>query len=190
MPPDMDRFDEVARPASPAPAPAPALAPAASRDGASDLASTPARVHGITATVVPVVQTTALGDRWADVVARLQSEGLITALVRELAVQAECVAVQDEPGMTVWTLRVERESLRGDMQRERLTQAVQKALGGDVRIELQAGVARDTPALRDQAARASRQAAAESLIKQDPLVNRLLEQYPGARVVPGSMTSL
>jgi DNA polymerase-3 subunit gamma/tau len=140
--------------------------------------------------VVPMVPTTALGDRWADVVARMQQEGLITALVRELAMQGECVDVQDEPGLTVWRLRVERESLRGEAQRDRLAAALQKALGGDVRIELEAGVARDTPALRDQAARAGRQAAAEALIKQDPLVNSLLEQYPGARVVAGSISPL
>jgi DNA polymerase-3 subunit gamma/tau len=150
----------------------------------------PARISGITATVVPVVPTTALGDRWADVVARLQQEGLITALVRELAMQGECVDVQDEPDLTVWRLRVERESLRGEAQRDRLAAALQKALGGEVRIELEAGVARDTPALRDQAARAGRQSAAEALIKQDPLVNSLLEQYPGARVVAGSISPL
>ncbi len=134
--------------------------------------------------------TTPLGDRWADVVARLQQDGLIVALVRELAIQAECVAVQDGAERSVWRLRVERESLRAEMQRERLTQAMQKLLGGQVVIELEAGVANDSPALRELALKASRQAAAESLIRQDPLVNSLLTQFPGARVVAGSISPL
>ena len=135
----------------------------------------------------PALVTTPLGDRWADVVARLQQEGLVVALVRELAIQAECVAVQDEPEQTVWRLRVERESLRTEMQRERLTQAVQKLLGAQVSLAFEAGVARDSPALRELSHKASRQAAAESLIRQDPLVNALLNQFPGARVIPGSI---
>jgi DNA polymerase-3 subunit gamma/tau len=139
---------------------------------------------------VPQVPTTPLGDRWADTVALLQREGLIAALVRELAMQAECVAVQDDPELTVWRLRVERESLRTPAQVDRLTQALQKGLGGTMRVDVEAGVARDCPALRDQAAKASRQLAAESLIKGDPLVQRLLEQFPGARLVSGSISPI
>ncbi len=142
------------------------------------------------ASPTPSLSTTPLGDRWADVVARLQQEGLVVALVRELAIQAECVAVQDGPDSTIWRLRVERESLRTEMQRERLTQAVQKLLGAQVSLEFEAGVAKDSPALRELALKASRQAAAESLIRQDPLVNALLGQFPGARVVPGSISAL
>lgn len=141
-------------------------------------------------TVVPVVPTTPLGDRWADLVARMQQEGLLAALVRELAMQAECVGVQDEGGTSIWKLRVERETLRSDTQRERLMVAVRKVLGDEASIELEAGVAKDTPALREQAARAGRQAAAETLIQQDPLVNALLSQYPGARIVGGSIAPL
>ncbi|RRS05432.1 DNA polymerase III subunit gamma/tau [Aquabacterium soli] len=141
-------------------------------------------------TVVPVVPTTPLGDRWADLVARMQQDGLLAALVRELAMQAECVDVQESGGASVWRLRVERETLRGDTQRERLTAAVRKVLGDEANIELEAGVAKDTPALREQAARAGRQAAAEHLIQQDPLVNTLLAQYPGARIVSGSIAPL
>jgi len=73
---------------------------------------------------------------------------------------------------------------------ERLTQALQKGLGGTMRVDVEAGVARDCPALRDQAAKASRQLAAENLIKGDPLVQRLLEQFPGARLVSGSISPI
>jgi DNA polymerase-3 subunit gamma/tau len=142
------------------------------------------------ATVVPHVPRTELGDRWTDVVKQLVDRGLVAALVRELALQAECVAVDDSPGKSVWRLRVERENLRSAAQQEKLTQAMVKLLGGDVALELEAGIGKDTPALRDQAERAGRQAAAEVLIRQVPLVVRLLQHFPGSRIVAGSISPL
>jgi len=139
---------------------------------------------------VPVVPRTELGDRWNDVVKQLVERGLIAALVRELALQSECVSVKDDNGRSVWHLRVERENLRTDAQRDRLTQAMNKLLGGDVELLIEAGIGRDTPALRDQAERASRQAAAEVLIRQDPMVDGLLTHFPGARIVAGSITPI
>jgi DNA polymerase-3 subunit gamma/tau len=139
---------------------------------------------------VPVVPRTELGDRWNDVVKQLVERGLVSALVRELALQSECVSVQDDNGRSVWHLRVERENLRTDAQRDRLTQALNKLLGGEVELLIEAGIGRDTPALRDQAERASRQAAAEVLIRQDPLVDGLLTHFPGSRIVAGSITPI
>jgi DNA polymerase III subunit gamma/tau len=142
------------------------------------------------ATVVPQVPRTELGNRWADVVKQLVERGLVAALVRELALQAECVAVDDSQGKSVWRLRVERENLRSAAQQEKLTQALTRLLGGEVALELEAGIGKDTPALRDQAERASRQAAAEVLIRQDPMVVGLLQHFPGSRIVAGSVSPL
>jgi DNA polymerase-3 subunit gamma/tau len=111
-------------------------------------------------------------------------------LVRELALQAECVAAEDSPGRTVWRLRVERENLRSAAQQDKLTQALVNLLGGEVELQLEAGIGRDTPALRDQAERASRQASAEVLIRQDPMVDALLQHFPGSRIVAGSITPI
>jgi DNA polymerase-3 subunit gamma/tau len=111
----------------------------------------------------------------------------ITALVRELAMQAQCVASMEEGGGSRWRLRVERECLRGDMQRERLAQALSQLLEHTAVIELEGGAAVNTPAQRDQAARERRQRAAEDLIQRDPLVVSALAQYPGARIVAGSI---
>lgn len=146
--------------------------------------------EGIVPREVPVVPRTELGDRWNDVVKQLVERGLIAALVRELALQSECVSVKDDNGRSVWHLRVERENLRTDAQRDRLTQAMNKLLGGDVELLIEAGIGRDTPALRDQAERASRQAAAEVLIRQDPMVDGLLTHFPGSRIVAGSITPI
>ena len=128
-----------------------------------------------------------LADAWADLVAQLQARGLVTALVRELAVQGQCLAHNRTPEGSRVRLRVERASLMGEMHRERLCQALSSVLGHPVELELEQGVAVNTPAQRDLAAREARQRAAEALIAADPLVRRLLADHPGARVVPGSV---
>jgi DNA polymerase-3 subunit gamma/tau len=52
---------------------------------------------------------------------------------------------------------------------------------------VQAGVAEDSLARRDAAERARRQAQAEQIIHDDPLVQALMAQYKTARIVPGSI---
>lgn len=131
-----------------------------------------------------------LADTWADVVAQLQSRGLITALVRELAVQSQCLAHRVEGNSEHWKLRVERVSLMGEMHQERLNQALAALSGREVRIELEQGAASNTPAQRDLAAREARQRAAEALIAADPLVRRLMTEHAGARILPGSVRPL
>lgn len=139
---------------------------------------------------LPPVGADPLSDRWADVVAQLNAKGAITALVRELAMQAQCVAQQDEGGQSMWRLRVERESLCSETNRERLAQALSQAVSGVVMLELEKGPAHNTPAQREQVARERRQHQAEHLIESDPLVRSLLAQHPGARIVPGSIRPL
>ena len=129
-----------------------------------------------------------LSDLWAQTVTRMQEAGLISALVRELAMQSQCVASEPLPeGGVGWTLRVERESLLGDALRDRLAQAVSQVSGQAATLQLERGVAHDTPAQREQRARELRQRQAEALIERDALVAELLNQYPGARIVPGSV---
>ena len=157
---------------------APAEAPALAEPPA------PAAVQLVVAAALP---EDPLADRWAQLVAQMAARNSITALVRELAMQAQCVATMEEGGGSRWRLRVERESLRGDMHRERLAQALSQLLEHTATIELEGGAAVNTPAQRDQAARERRQRAAEDLIQRDPLVISALAQYPGARIVAGSI---
>lgn len=131
-----------------------------------------------------------MSDRWAEVVAQLNAKGAITALVRELAMQAQCVAQQDEGGQSMWRLRVDRESLCSETNRERLAQALAQVVSGQIMLEVEKGPAHNTPAQRDQVARERRQHQAEHLIESDPLVRSLLAQHPGARIVPGSIRPL
>jgi DNA polymerase-3 subunit gamma/tau len=133
----------------------------------------------------PAAVDAALGTRWVEAVKRLADSGAITALVRELAMNAQCVGIDD--GDALWRLRVEREVLRAPAQIEKLQAALAALLGHELRLEVEAGPVADTPAERDAAERARRQAEAEQIIHDDPVVRSLLAQYQTARIVPGSI---
>ena len=143
----------------------------------------PAPVPAAAATWVP----TPLGDRWAEVVGQMNEAASISALVRELAMQAQCVAIDEKAQPAVWRLRVERETLRTPAQRDKLQAALSELLKQPVQLELEAGVASDTPAQRAGAERARRQNEAEQIIHNDPLVQALMQQFKTARIVPGSV---
>jgi len=131
--------------------------------------------------------TTAIGDRWAELVRRLADAGSITALTRELAMQAQCIAIDDSAAPMRCLLRVEREMLRAPAHRDKLQAALAEALGHAVQLDTEAGIAEDSPARRDAAERARRQGEAEQIIQDDPLVQALMQQYKSARIVPGSV---
>ena len=126
---------------------------------------------------------TPLGDRWEQTVRSLVERASITALVRELALQAQCVAIEG----ALWRLRVERETLRATPQRDKLQAALSEALKQAVTLEIELGATDDTPARRDADERARRQQQAEQIIHDDPLVQALMKQYSTARIVPGSV---
>ncbi|HEX4236165.1 MAG TPA: DNA polymerase III subunit gamma/tau, partial [Caldimonas sp.] len=135
----------------------------------------------------PQIDGTRAADLWCSLVQRLVAAGAIAAMVRELAMQAECIGIVDTGAEQIWQLRVERENLRAPALRERLQTAASQAVGRGLRLEVDAAAAVDTPATRDAAERDRRQAEAERAIEQDPLVRALMAQYKTARIVPGSV---
>ena len=135
---------------------------------------------------MPIAHDGEAAERWAALVQRMVEPGSISAMVRELAMQAECTAIV-EP---LWRLRVERENLRAPALRDRLQAAMSEALQAEVRLEIEAGIAVGTPAERAAEERQRRQAEAEQVIHDDPLVKALLAQYKTARIVPGSVKPL
>ena len=130
---------------------------------------------------------TALGARWAELVAGMNADGSISAFARELAMQSQCVTLDEQATPVVCRLRVERETLRAAAPCEKLQAALAEALQRAVRLEVEAGSAEDSPAKRDAAERARRQTQAEHVIHDDPLVQALMAQYKTARIVPGSV---
>ena len=131
--------------------------------------------------------TTPQGDRWAAVVEALVQAGQISALVRELAWNAECIAVDEAGSPSRWKLRVEREMLRSPANCDKLQAALAAYFKTTVVLQVEGGAAHDTPARRNAAERARRQQQAEKIILEDPWVRSMLAQYATARIVPGSI---
>ena len=186
-PPVTLRHAPVREPAAESPAPTlPAVAvPAAAIDAVADAATRAiADVPDVT-DVSPWV--TQVGTRWAQLVGQMLDAGSIGAMVRELAMQAQCLALDEHAVPVTCRLRVEREMLRAPALCEKLQTALGATLGVAARIETEAGVAEDSKTRRDTQERERRQAQAEQTIHNDPLVLALMAQYKTARIVPGSV---
>ncbi len=138
--------------------------------------------------VLPALQPTELGGEWAALIRPLVSAGSVSAMVRELALQAELLAVvAADGGGRRWRLRVERETLRAPALALKLAASLQSALGEPAHLVVEAGVAQDSIARRDAVAREAAQREAEQTIQDDPAVRELMAQFPTARIVPGSI---
>jgi DNA polymerase-3 subunit gamma/tau len=129
----------------------------------------------------------ALGDLWFALVKPLCERGVLSALARELAMQGGLAAIDDQAVPARWQLQVERETLRTPALRDKLAAVLAAELGHALELELLPGSPPDSPARRDAAERARRQAAAEAAIQSDPLVRDMLAQFKTARIVPGSI---
>jgi DNA polymerase-3 subunit gamma/tau len=121
------------------------------------------------------------GHFWTDTVRALVKGDVITALVRELALQSQLIARDSDQ----WHLRIESESLNQGTARERLQTAL-NAAGHAVKLVVEIGKVSDSPALRNAAAQLEKQKAAEDLIHADPLVQSMIQDF-GAKIVPGSI---
>jgi DNA polymerase III subunit gamma/tau len=131
------------------------------------------------------LQPTPEGDVWFEVIQGLLAQEVITALVRELALQSQLMA--RDAGQ--WLLRIERESLNHPASRERLQAAVQAAGHGAVRLQIELGAVTDSPSRRLAVAAAAKMVAATELIENDPLVQAMVRDF-GAKIVPGSIKVL
>jgi DNA polymerase III subunit gamma/tau len=127
------------------------------------------------------------GARWSAWAQALVDANAVQALSRELALQAQCVALVATPTATRLRLRVEREPLRAAGPVDKLNAALAQWLGHAVSIEVEAGAVDDSLALQIMRRREARQREAEATIHNDPLVLQILAQFPGAQVVPGSV---
>jgi DNA polymerase-3 subunit gamma/tau len=133
---------------------------------------------------VPHIVATPEGEFWHRLVMDMSTADTINALVRELGLQSQLVARDTD----TWMLRVERESLNSTTSRERLEKALDAA-GYPVRLTVEVGRVQDSPAKRNAAAAAQRQAGAEAIILNDVYVQSLMRDY-GAKIVPGSIKPL
>jgi DNA polymerase-3 subunit gamma/tau len=135
-------------------------------------------------TDVPQIVATPEGEFWHKLVMEMSAAETINALVRELGLQSQLVARDTD----TWMLRVERESLNSTTSRERLQAALATA-GYPVSLTVEVGRVQDSPAKRNAAAAAERQAGAEAIILNDAYVQSLMRDF-GAKIVPGSIKPL
>ncbi len=130
-------------------------------------------------------------ERWIAVARSLITQGAVTAMTRELVMQAGCVRIDTQTSPPCWVLQVERETLRQNGYRDRLLSALQAHLEvGELSLQIQVGPVSDSLAKRDAADRARKQVEAEQTIQTDPVVQNLLARFPQSRIVPGSIRAL
>lgn len=87
----------------------------------------------------------------------------------------------------VLTLDQGHERLLNDRHRVRIVEALQQRFGEHISLQVQQGEpGEDTPAAWEERARIARQQAAEASIRNDPLVNSIVERFEG-RVVEESI---
>ena len=128
-----------------------------------------------------VLRETPEGALWAERIAPLG----LTAMTAELARQAQALGCRaSDDGREVWQLRVERESLRAPALVAKLEAAL------NAKLDIEAGVAEDSIALRTVARAEAQQRAADDLAAQHPMTRTLLSQFPSARILPGSVHAL
>jgi DNA polymerase-3 subunit gamma/tau len=120
-------------------------------------------------------------EDWHRLVAGLGLGGVASQLARN------CELAGWDRGRLCLTLDPECRNLRVPVAEERLQGALSDALGKGVKLEIRISrPERDTPAQRSERARAERQARAEALVADDPVVQSLQDELD-ARWVPGSV---
>jgi len=124
-------------------------------------------------------------ERWCTWIAALVQAQSVSALVRELGLQAQCVSIDDAAQRLL--LKVRSESLASEALAAKLAEALNRHTGQNWVLQVSLGDVGDSLALRETRRRDRRQAQAEAMIRQDPLVQDLLAQFPGAQLVPGSV---
>jgi len=130
------------------------------------------------------LKPTPLGDEWMQTVQQLMDADLVQSLSRELALQSQLVA-KDEQSIL---LRIESETLSSPNSRERLRAAL-ASLGMNVELRLEMGAVSDSAAMRLAQVAYEQQVKAEAKILSDPFVQQMMQEFE-ATIVPGSIKPL
>ena len=112
----------------------------------------------------------------------------IAALVRELAMQSQCVGIDEArnpAGRCASSARPWRAGAR-----DKLQAALSEALGTASCGQLEIGAASTRRRCARPPSAPRRQREAEHTIHNDPLVQSLMQQFKTARIVPGSVKPL
>lgn len=135
--------------------------------------------------VITLPPSSSESKRWEEVVKALTTQDLLKALVRELALNAQAVSISADEQF--WVLKCARKTLMSEANQQKLVVLLEDYLGHKVKVSFEQGEVLDTPGLRARAALQQQQAQAEATVAADPYVQKLLHDFPGARVIPASI---
>ncbi|PAT40208.1 DNA polymerase III subunit gamma/tau [Vandammella animalimorsus] len=125
----------------------------------------------------------ALAQRWRELVERLNQQGRLAAVVRELAMQSQPLQCD----ATAVVLRIANQTLMNDSLKGKLQALLQEqGLGA---LTLQQGPTEHSPAQLQEAERQRKLLQAQHIVENDATVQWLKAQL-GAEVVPGSIQPL
>lgn len=140
-------------------------------------------------TLTPLGPATAATDRWFDTVMALEERGLLLALTRELAMNSQAQEMGQASGKP-WVLFCERQILLQENNQRKLAQVLTDFMGEPVSLTFELQATNDTPGLRMKHMEEQKLAQAVSHVQADPDVQYLLQTFPGARIIPGSVKAL
>jgi DNA polymerase-3 subunit gamma/tau len=144
--------------------------------GAGAARTTPAPVAPVPRAAPPVAGSA----DWPDLLARIELGGA----ARQLA--ANLQLLERDGNRFRFLLDTRAQSLHTRQQEERLSQALGRAVGAPVTIEIELGSAGDTPARREEQARDERLEQARAALERDPKVQALRDRF-GAVLQPDSI---
>lgn len=138
--------------------------------------------------LAPLQPGTPVTDRWFDIVMALEQQGLVIALVRELVMNTQAQEMSDDEKR--WLLFCDRQTLLQENNQRKLVQILTDFLDHPVDLTFDFQPTNDTPNLRIKHMEEQKLAQAVLRVETDPDVQHLLKQFPGSKVVPGSIKAL
>jgi DNA polymerase-3 subunit gamma/tau len=113
----------------------------------------------------------------------------LRGVARQLAMQSELLACEDDGSSVSVRIRVPVETLWSAASKDKLSAALSEHLGKPVHLDAEIGATTQTAHAADVADEAARQRHAEQTLHEDPFVQTLMREF-GATIVPGSVRPL
>ena len=136
-------------------------------------------------TTTAIATATVGGLDWPVLVKQLALRGV----ARQLAMQSELLACEDDGQSMAMRIRVPVDTLLSAGSKEKLMTALSEHLGKSVQLDTEIGATKITAHAAEVAEEAERQRNAEQTLQEDPFVQTLMREF-GATIVPGSVRPL
>ena len=136
-------------------------------------------------TTTAIATATVGGLDWPVLVKQLALRGV----ARQLAMQSELLACEDDGQSMAMRIRVPVDTLLSAGSKEKLMTALSEHLGKSVQLDTEIGTTKITAHAAEVAEEAERQRHAEQTLQEDPFVQTLMREF-GATIVPGSVRPL